>query len=104
MKFDCPHCDQNLKSRQLDAGDLFGKSKGFACPHCGKPVKFRLHTEELSAVVLLSISVVPLVQYLAGKPFWVILAAFAFEFVVVVAALAYFVRDKRRYEKLRSNI
>jgi predicted RNA-binding Zn-ribbon protein involved in translation (DUF1610 family) len=104
MKFDCPHCGQNLKSRQVEAGDIFGKSKGFACPHCGKPVKFQLHTEEFAAIALLSNSFVLLIQYLAGKPFWVILTAFALELVIVVAALAYLVRNKRRHEKLRSNI
>lgn len=104
MKFDCPHCGQNLKSRQLEAGDIFGKSKGFACPHCGKLVKFQLHTEEITAVALLSFGLIPLMQYLAGKPFWVILAAFAFVFAVVVSVLAYLLRNKWRYEKQRSNI
>lgn len=104
MKFDCPHCGQNLKSRQLDAGDVFGKSKGFGCPYCGKPVKFQLHTEEIAAVALVSFGFILLIQYFAGKPFWVILAVLAFELVVVMAPLAYLVRNKQRYAKLRSNI
>lgn len=88
--------------------DIFGKNKGFGCPHCGKPVKFRLHTEEIGAVVLLCLGIVLPIQYFAEKlkdiSFWVVLAAFAFEFIVVMAVFTYLVRNKQRYEKLRSNI
>ena len=88
--------------------DVFGKNKGFDCPHCRKPVKFRLHTAEIGAVVLLCLGFVLSIQYFADKlkdiPFWVVLAAFAFEFIAVMAVVAYLVCNKQRYEKLRSNI
>ena len=108
MKFDCPHCGQSLKSRKPEVDDIFGKNKGFGCPHCGEPVKFRMHPEEIGAVVLLCLGIVLPIQYFAEKlrdlPVWVVLAAFALEFLVVMAVLAYIVRNKQRYEKLRSNI
>jgi len=104
MKFDCPHCEQSLKFRQLEAGDIFGKGKGFDCPHCGKPVKFQLHREEIGVVALLCFGFLFSLQYFAGKPFWFVMAVFASTFVIVVAVLAYLLRNKRRYEKQRSNI
>ncbi len=108
MKFDCPHCGQNLKSRKPEVGDIFGKNKGSGCPHCGKPVKFRLHTEEIGAVFLLCLGIALPIMYFGEKlkdmSFWAVLAAFAFEFMVVMAVVAYLVRNKQRYEKQRSNI
>lgn len=47
--------------------DIFGRNNGFDCPHCGRRVKFRLHTEEIGAVVLLCLGVVLPIQYLGEK-------------------------------------
>lgn len=85
--------------------DVFGRSKGFACPHCRKAVKHRLLSEEIGAVLLLCLGILLPIQYFADRlkewPFWIVLAALVFELIAVMAVVAYLVRDKQRYEKLR---
>lgn len=99
MNFNCPHCERDLKRRQVLAGEPFGRGKCFDCPHCGKPVKFAMRNEEIAAAALLSLGILLLVWYFAGKPFWMIFIALSFAFLAVVTAMAYLMRDKRRYEK-----
>jgi hypothetical protein len=71
-------------------------------------VKFRLHSEEIAAVVLIFLGIVLPIQHFAKNlkdvSFWVVLAAVAIEFIVFIAAITYFMRNKQRYEKPRSNI
>jgi uncharacterized protein (DUF983 family) len=83
--------------------DLFGKGKSFGCPHCGKPVKFKLHAEEIVAVTLLFLGIVLSIQHFAVKlktvPTWAVLATVIFAIVAVTTVLTYLLRNKRRYEE-----
>lgn len=71
-------------------------------------MKFRLHHEEIGATTLLFFGIVLPIQYFAEKlkdiPSWILIAGFVLELTIVMFVLAYLVRNKHRYEKLRSNI
>lgn len=99
MNFNCPYCEHDLKRRQVLAGEPFGRGKCFDCPHCGRPITYRMRTEEIAAAAFLSLGIFLLVQYFTDRPFWMIFIALSFAFVAVGAAMAYLMRNKRRYEK-----